>query len=333
MSSPKTIRTSVLVISDTHLATPFPDGVPADLPPIDLLLHAGDLTQTGTEEEFSKALDMLHSIPAAVKLVIPGNHDLGLDKIWTGRTLDQLKIWERRNLMFDVWKGELGEEAWQRCEKMWFGAGSRARREGVTMLKEGRWIIPLKNGARVKIYASPFQPEFCDWAFAYLRHQDRFNPPATSLLGSDNIAEYPAYSTEQDASELDVMLTHGPPFGRLDETKGSHEKVGCPHLLNALEHCKPKLHCFGHIHEGWGAERIDWARAKQSMPHLSSSKQDMTSQGLQKAWEAGSSSVESVTPTYATAARQTLLLNASIMDVTYKPVNRPWLVYLDLPAA
>ena len=53
------------------------------------------------------------------------------------------------------------------------------------------------------------------------------------------------------------MLTHGPPRGVLDQTIDG-EDVGCDPLWTAVRRARPRLHVFGHIHEGWGAERVDW---------------------------------------------------------------------------
>jgi Icc-related predicted phosphoesterase len=72
--------------------------------------------------------------------------------------------------------------------------------------------------------------------------------------------------TKEDADEVwdqipddtDILVTHGPPKGILDLVPGSYEKfnpenVGCPYLLeHVMERVKPKLHVFGHIHEGYG---------------------------------------------------------------------------------
>lgn len=50
-----------------------------ELPDGDLLLHAGDLTQSGSFEELQMQIDWLHSQPRKFKVVIAGNHDLCLD--------------------------------------------------------------------------------------------------------------------------------------------------------------------------------------------------------------------------------------------------------------
>jgi Icc-related predicted phosphoesterase len=49
----------------------------------------------------------------------------------------------------------------------------------------------------------------------------------------------------------DILITHGPPFGVLDKTLRG-EAVGCEMLLKKVNKIKPKLHVFGHIHEGYG---------------------------------------------------------------------------------
>jgi len=55
---------------------------------------------------------------------------------------------------------------------------------------------------------------------------------------------------------IDVLITHGPPFGILDKTVRG-EKVGCQDLLAAIKRIKPKFHIFGHIHEDYGTVTKD----------------------------------------------------------------------------
>lgn len=50
---------------------------------------------------------------------------------------------------------------------------------------------------------------------------------------------------------LDVLITHGPPRGLGDRTfLGA--SVGCADLLARVREVPPRLHVFGHIHEGYG---------------------------------------------------------------------------------
>uniref|UniRef100_A0A7E4ZX89 Metallophos domain-containing protein n=1 Tax=Panagrellus redivivus TaxID=6233 RepID=A0A7E4ZX89_PANRE len=65
-------------ISDTHdklgkILHKIPDG--------DVLLHAGDFTSYGDEEEIIKFDEQLGTLPHEYKIVIAGNHELGFD--WT----------------------------------------------------------------------------------------------------------------------------------------------------------------------------------------------------------------------------------------------------------
>lgn len=52
-------------------------------------------------------------------------------------------------------------------------------------------------------------------------------------------------------NDIDILITHNPPFGILDKT--IHEKsVGSRFLLQKVLEIRPKLHVFGHIHEDHG---------------------------------------------------------------------------------
>jgi len=90
----------------------------------------------------------------------------------------------------------------------------------------------------IKFWGSPITPFFHDWAF------NRW--PAGIKPHWDLIPE-----------EVDVLITHGPPFGILDLTTYSKENVGCPILREKIFSIKPKVHVFGHIHEARGSVEID----------------------------------------------------------------------------
>lgn len=57
-------------------------------------------------------------------------------------------------------------------------------------------------------------------------------------------------------SDTDVLITHMPPFGVLDENKGG-EGVGCEHLSDSITRVSPRLHVFGHIHDSYGQKIVD----------------------------------------------------------------------------
>ena len=85
----------------------------------------------------------------------------------------------------------------------------------------------------VYFYGSPWQPWFYDWAFNLSRGIE-------IRQKWDLIPE-----------KTDVLITHGPPFGIGDRTLRG-EQVGCRELLEVVEHVQPRVHIFGHIHEGYG---------------------------------------------------------------------------------
>lgn len=50
--------------------------------------------------------------------------------------------------------------------------------------------------------------------------------------------------------DTDVLITHGPPWGHCDLTCKGYN-VGCKDLLEEVrDRVKPKIHVFGHLHEG-----------------------------------------------------------------------------------
>jgi Icc-related predicted phosphoesterase len=55
--------------------------------------------------------------------------------------------------------------------------------------------------------------------------------------------------------DLDILVTHGPPLGILDQGPDSERHEGCPELREAVLLARPQLHVFGHIHAGYGTVR------------------------------------------------------------------------------
>jgi Icc-related predicted phosphoesterase len=60
---------------------------------------------------------------------------------------------------------------------------------------------------------------------------------------------------EQIPDDLDILITHGPPFAILDHGGSAERREGCPQLLEAVFRAFPRLHVFGHIHAGYGTLR------------------------------------------------------------------------------
>lgn len=64
----------LVCIPDTHNLIPD-----EPIPLGDILIHAGDLTNTGTPTELQTQINWLHTLPHAHKILIAGNHDTHLD--------------------------------------------------------------------------------------------------------------------------------------------------------------------------------------------------------------------------------------------------------------
>lgn len=92
----------------------------------------------------------------------------------------------------------------------------------------------------LKIYGSPWQPRFFDWAF--------------NLDRGYELAE----KWKMIPMDTDILITHGPPNGILDlvPRRGWDENTGCEELRKRVEEVasfgRLKLHVFGHIHCGYG---------------------------------------------------------------------------------
>jgi len=135
---PNEIKTSVLIISDTHCCDIKAASDPSHsfrkpLPKVDILLHCGDLTHDGSLNQYRATLAMLKSIDAELKLVIAGNHD---------KTLDA-KYWRHKRYSSSDWEDH------PKAVDMWHGA--EARDAGVTYLEEGVHQFTLKSGATFKV--------------------------------------------------------------------------------------------------------------------------------------------------------------------------------------
>ena len=87
----------------------------------------------------------------------------------------------------------------------------------------------------VKLYGTPWQPEFCNWAFNLPRRGDGL------------MAKWGAIP-----KDTDILITHGPAYGHLDVSGYGGQNVGCELLRERIDKVKPLIHVFGHIHGSAG---------------------------------------------------------------------------------
>lgn len=111
----------------------------------------------------------------------------------------------------------------------------------------------------VRFWGSPYTPEFMDWSF---------------MLANEATA---ARHWQQMPDNVDVVITHGPPAGVLDELLPGGElnsecnsgnngfdtssdlirrNVGCRALAARIAKVSPRIHIFGHIHEAYGSHHV-----------------------------------------------------------------------------
>jgi len=91
----------------------------------------------------------------------------------------------------------------------------------------------------IKFWGSPVQPPFNNWAF---------NRPEEKL--AQHWAAIP--------DNTDVLITHCPPYSIFDWSIYDKIHTGSPSLyFEVMQRIKPKVHIFGHIHNGYGKKVIE----------------------------------------------------------------------------
>ncbi|QQO91718.1 phosphoesterase [Flavobacterium phage vB_FspM_immuto_2-6A] len=217
----------ITFISDTHTRQgqiPY-----TDLPGGDLLIHAGDIMNSGYNK--NDIFDFLHwydSIPGYDKKVfIAGNHDR----------------------MFENDPEEVKEILKQYPNIIY-------------LQDESYEIYDLETDRSIKLYGSPWQPEFYSWAFNLQRN-------SLQLSGK----------WEAIPDDTDILITHGPAWGSVDTVAGRPwDNLGCELLAERIQRFRPKIHVCGHIHSGYGIETID------NIHYINASVLDERYEYTQKPW-------------------------------------------------
>ena len=190
------MKKRITFISDTHTKHEKLTGF---LTGGDILIHAGDLTSRGyiTEiENFMKWYENINNYDT--KVFIAGNHDFGFQD-------------ENQKLR-----------------------GLLTGYKTIDYLEDELMMVGEDYDNMVKIWGSPWQPEFHNWAF--------------NLPRGEKIKE----KWDMIPVDTDILITHGPPMGKLDYVPYDNINVGCEELMMRVSEIKPKIHVFGHIHEGHG---------------------------------------------------------------------------------
>jgi 3',5'-cyclic AMP phosphodiesterase CpdA len=198
----------ITFISDTHSKHNF---VTKDLPGGDLLIHAGDISSMGYKHEiqdFCKWFDGLDNYD--FKMFIAGNHDWGF--------IDKEAFFVHRSVVIPKPTEEILNSY-----------------KNIDYLRDSSQEIQIGDNPSIKIYGSPWQPEFFDWAFNLKKNGSELKQKW------DNIP-----------NDVDILITHGPSYGYVDKVIGRTDNLGCELLRDRIKEIKPKIHVCGHIHSGYG---------------------------------------------------------------------------------
>lgn len=187
----------IVAISDTHNQHRS-----LKLPEGDMIIHAGDVSGRGYKSEVDDFLNWFSQLDFMYKIMIAGNHDFYFE---------------------DLAKDDPSNPKYPSIKEY--------IPEGITYLNDSGVTIE-----GVKIWGSPVQPWFHDWAFNRMR-------------GSEI-----KYHWNMIPLDTDILITHGPAFGIHDECMSGN--VGCKDLLDKINIVKPKLYVCGHIHEAYGVEKV-----------------------------------------------------------------------------
>ena len=190
----------ITFISDTHSKH---NQVTSSLPGGDVLIHAGDISNKGHRSEIQDFIKWFSTIENYThKIFIAGNHDFGCqDEVLAVEELLRLN-------------------------------------PGSEYLYDDIFLIGDESDDyddMVKVWGSPWQPEFYNWAFN-LPRQGAELKAVWNMIPSD----------------VDILVTHGPPNGHLDYVDYAKQNVGCELLRDRIDLIKPKIHVFGHIHSSYG---------------------------------------------------------------------------------
>jgi Icc-related predicted phosphoesterase len=187
----------ITFISDTHSKH---HQITKDLPGGDLLIHAGDISTMGYRNEIDNFCRWFDSLDGYKnKVFIAGNHDWGFqNNPKESKEIIKLYNW-------------------------------------IEYLQDDLFMVGKNYNDMVKIYGSPWQPEFYNWAFNLPR-----------------MGEELKHKWDMIPMNTDILVTHGPAWGYVDKIVGQTTNLGCELLTDRIKVVKPKIHVCGHIHSSYG---------------------------------------------------------------------------------
>lgn len=187
-------KVRVVAISDTHS---LQSGMRYDIPNGDIFIHAGDFTRCGGKDEILEFNQFLETLPHKHKLVIAGNHELSFDSKFTHPMQDATTAGGRSK------HGDTGGSILDEIPAL--GNTKESLSEAVNTENMKQYLtncVYLEDAGvelyGLKFYGTPWQPEFCRWAFNL--------PRGKACLEKWNLIP----------QDCDVLITHTPPVGHGD---------------------------------------------------------------------------------------------------------------------
>lgn len=173
---------TIVCISDTHSkhrSLKIPEG--------DVLIHAGDFSDTGKKPDIQEFVNWFGSQPHPQKVFIGGNHDITLHTDYYVKR-GAVRFHARLLKQIDTTQYSL------ECRKIVLENTNTTYLEDTECVL-GTPTVPLGPYPPIKCYGSPWSPEFCDWGFNAQRGEELKK------------------KWEMIPQEVDVLITHGPPYG------------------------------------------------------------------------------------------------------------------------
>eukprot|EP00008_Paramoeba_atlantica_P012213 CAMPEP_0201499008 /NCGR_PEP_ID=MMETSP0151_2-20130828/74063_1 /ASSEMBLY_ACC=CAM_ASM_000257 /TAXON_ID=200890 /ORGANISM="Paramoeba atlantica, Strain 621/1 / CCAP 1560/9" /LENGTH=370 /DNA_ID=CAMNT_0047891013 /DNA_START=163 /DNA_END=1272 /DNA_ORIENTATION=- len=245
----------IVHISDTHNRH---EEITETLPEADLLIHTGDFSDDGTDEEYISFNNWLGEVKDRYRFgvfVVLGNHDY---KFLNGLThtdefIEMMASDEKRRAYF------------------------QERLSNATVLDNEYREISLNDKLVLSLFSSPWFP-----FQSSPTHPDRVNRSGKPKSDHDRVFQswIPNVSEEQKErwgdgdqvwrydeipSGVDLLLSHVPPFGVFDRQPLVTNWGGSFPLLSVLRNVKPRAHLFGHVHAQRGYwEKVSWEEEKKN---------------------------------------------------------------------
>lgn len=202
----------IVIISDTHGmhdAKLFNKDLRSAIDPnqYNVLIHAGDISGTGKINQVSSFMYWFMNLKGFDdKIFIAGNHDMSFESTYKPKPDWLTHLLHEENLS----------------------------QSDCVYLEDSEYIIELPEFSRpIKIYGSPWQPEFCNWGFNLPRNGSELEEK-WNLIPDDT----------------DILITHCPPYQILDSIVPGSIPLGCEKLKERIDQLNLLVNAFGHIHGG-----------------------------------------------------------------------------------